>query len=83
MAKFAAPAGLPCRPHTCRASVIAPVAWRQALPAGGFTCISCLSHGWYCQFLEEDLKTPLPRKMTLKDPAKIFEIAGAELQDDP
>jgi hypothetical protein len=20
--------------------------------------------GWYCQFLEEDLKTPLPRKFT-------------------
>jgi hypothetical protein len=22
----------------------------------------------YCQFLEKDLKTPLPRKITLKDP---------------
>lgn len=22
------------------------------------------SNGWYCQFLEEDLKTPLPRKLT-------------------
>ena len=31
--------------------------------------------GWYCQFLEEDLKTPLPRKVRLDDPAKIIEMA--------
>jgi hypothetical protein len=31
--------------------------------------------GWYCQFLEEDLKTPLPRKLTLQDPAKLIEMA--------
>ena len=31
--------------------------------------------GWYCQFLEEDLKTPLPRKITLQDPAKLIELA--------
>jgi len=24
-----------------------------------------LREGWYCQFLEEDLKTPLPKKLTL------------------
>jgi hypothetical protein len=34
-----------------------------------------LREGWFCQFLEEDLKTPLPKKMTLKGPAKLFEIA--------
>jgi hypothetical protein len=34
-----------------------------------------LRNGWYCQFLEEDLKTPLPKKLNLKEPAKIFEIA--------
>jgi len=34
-----------------------------------------LRDGWYCQFLEEDLKTPLPRKVTLDDPAKIYEMA--------
>ena len=28
-----------------------------------------LREGWFCQFLEEDLKTPLPKKLTLKDPA--------------
>lgn len=31
--------------------------------------------GWYCQFLEEDLKTPLPKTTTLDDPARLFEIA--------
>jgi hypothetical protein len=34
-----------------------------------------LSKRWSCQFLEEDLKTPLPRKLTLEDPAKLFEVA--------
>jgi hypothetical protein len=34
-----------------------------------------LREGWFCQFLEEDLKTPLPKKMNLKEPGKIFEIA--------
>ena len=34
-----------------------------------------LCEGWFCQFLEEDLKTPLPRKMSLEDPGKLFEIA--------
>ena len=28
-----------------------------------------------CQFLEEDLKTPLPKTTTLDDPARLFEIA--------
>ncbi len=31
--------------------------------------------GWFCQFLEEDLKTPLPRKITVADEKKIFEMA--------
>jgi hypothetical protein len=31
--------------------------------------------GWYCQFLEADLKTSLPLKLNLDDPAKIIEIA--------
>ena len=30
---------------------------------------------WYCQFLEEDLKTPLPRKLALLNHDKTFEIA--------
>jgi hypothetical protein len=34
-----------------------------------------LSKRWSCQFLEEDLKTSLPRKLTLEDPAKLFEVA--------
>jgi hypothetical protein len=31
--------------------------------------------GWYCQFLEQNLKTPLPRKLRFKSPEKIREIA--------
>jgi len=31
--------------------------------------------GWHCQFLEEDLKTSLPRKVTLDTPAKVIEMA--------
>ena len=34
-----------------------------------------LREDWYCQFLEEDLKTPLPRKVRLKESEKIFEMA--------
>jgi hypothetical protein len=31
--------------------------------------------GWEVQFLEPDLKTPLPRKLTFTDPQKIRELA--------
>ena len=31
--------------------------------------------GWQVQFLEQDLKTPLPRKFTFADPEKIRELA--------
>jgi hypothetical protein len=31
--------------------------------------------GWLCQFLEADLKTPLPRKLTFRAPDKIVELA--------
>jgi hypothetical protein len=31
--------------------------------------------GWYCQFLEEDLKTPLPRKLTFQEPEKVIDMA--------
>jgi hypothetical protein len=31
--------------------------------------------GWSCQFLEADLKTALPRKLNLDDPAKLIEMA--------
>ena len=34
-----------------------------------------LTDGWLCQFLEEDLKTPLHRKVRLDDPAKVIEMA--------
>ena len=31
--------------------------------------------GWYCQFLEEDCQTSLPRKLNFKHPDKIVELA--------
>src|SRR5215471_12964845 len=31
--------------------------------------------GWYCQFLEDDRKTPLPKKLNFKEPEKIVELA--------
>jgi hypothetical protein len=31
--------------------------------------------GWYVQFLEADLRTPLPRKLMFSDPEKIRQIA--------
>jgi hypothetical protein len=30
--------------------------------------------GWHCQFLEEDLKTPLTRKLRFASPNKIVEL---------
>jgi hypothetical protein len=38
--------------------------------------------GWHCQFLEEDLKTPLPRKLAFMSQDMIFQLArrgGAKL----
>jgi hypothetical protein len=34
-----------------------------------------LRDGWRCQFLEEDLKTPLPKKLNFRDVGKLSEIA--------
>jgi hypothetical protein len=31
--------------------------------------------GWHCQFLEEDMKTPLQRALTFADDRKIWEMA--------
>ena len=31
--------------------------------------------GWHCQFLEADLKTPLPKKLTFEHPKEIIELA--------
>lgn len=32
-------------------------------------------NGWHCQFLEQDLKTSLPRKLNLVRQERLFEIA--------
>jgi hypothetical protein len=34
-----------------------------------------LTKEWYCQSLEEDAQTSLPRTIRMKDPDKIFELA--------
>jgi hypothetical protein len=34
-----------------------------------------LREGWNVQFLEEDCRTPLPRRFTFTDPEKIRELA--------
>jgi hypothetical protein len=31
-------------------------------------------HGWQCQFLEADLKTPLPKRLHFASPDKIIEL---------
>jgi hypothetical protein len=33
-----------------------------------------LNNGWYCQFLEEDCRTPLPLKLTFTHSDKILEM---------
>jgi len=33
-----------------------------------------LRQRWHCQFLEEDLKTSLPRKVVLNDAQNLFDI---------
>lgn len=43
-------------------------------------------NAWMCQFLEEDLKTPLPRRLCFRNPEKIRSIVEkvgnfANLQD--
>lgn len=43
-------------------------------------------NAWTCQFLEEDLKTPLPRRFSFRSPEKIRAIVEkvgnfADLQD--
>ena len=34
-----------------------------------------LGQGWYCEFLEKDRKTPLPKKLTFASADKVRELA--------
>jgi hypothetical protein len=74
MGKSAAIVHLPSHLHMCLASVIARALEANA-PRKRIYMHFVLREAWFCQFLEEDLKTPLPKKITLKDSAKLFEIA--------
>ena len=37
-------------------------------------CFFMLNNGWDVQFLEPDLKTPLPRRLTFSTPEKVREL---------
>jgi hypothetical protein len=73
-ARFAAVARTRYRLPTRRANISANAAEDRKPRRRIYMCFM-LSKRWSCQFLEEDLKTPLPRKLTLEDPAKLFEVA--------
>jgi hypothetical protein len=47
---------------------------RQKLPLRRVYMSFMLSGGWYCQFLESDLKTPLPRKLNFATEDKVTEL---------
>jgi hypothetical protein len=48
---------------------------RYDRPSHQVYCYFFKRGGWEVQFLEADLKTPLPRKLTFTDPEKIRELA--------
>jgi hypothetical protein len=48
---------------------------REKSPKRRIYMFFMLRQGWHCQFLEEDLKTPLPRKIAFKEETKLFELA--------
>jgi hypothetical protein len=56
-------------------STIAPYMSRYDRPSHHVYCYFFKRGGWEVQFLEADLKTPLPRKLTFADPEKIRELA--------
>ena len=43
--------------------------------AGAIYMYFMLREGWHCQFLEADLKTPLPKKLNLSSSQKVTETA--------
>jgi hypothetical protein len=48
---------------------------RYDRPSHRVYCTFFLRKRWQVQFCEGDLKTPLPRQLTFKDPEKIRELA--------
>jgi hypothetical protein len=47
---------------------------RQKLPLRRVYMSFMLCKGWHCQFLEEDLKTPLPHKLKFATEDKVVEL---------
>jgi hypothetical protein len=48
---------------------------RWSRPSHRVYMVFFIRNGWYVQFLEQDCRTPLPRKFNFRDPEKIREIA--------
>jgi hypothetical protein len=48
---------------------------RYDRPSNRVYMVFFLRSGWHVQFLEQDCRTPLPRKFTFRDPEKIRELA--------
>jgi hypothetical protein len=61
-------------PHTPGEQLCARCASRKKPPRRVYMHFMTQS-GWHCQFLEEDLKTPLPLKLNLLKSDKLFELA--------
>jgi len=61
------------RPHTIGEQLCAACQARS--PRRRVYMYFMLRERWHCQFMEEDLKTPMARRLVLRDPAKLLEIA--------
>ena len=49
---------------------------RQERPSHRVYLSFFFGQGWYCQFFETDLKTPLPKKLTFASANKVRELAA-------
>lgn len=71
-------------PHTPGEQLCARCAAQRKPPRRVY--MNFQSHtGWHCSFLEEDVRTPLPRKLNLLRSDQLFEIAergGRQLTTD-
>ena len=51
------------------------IPWPQDVRHRVYMSFQC-RYGWHCQFLEQDLKTPLPRKLHFKSAEKVIELVA-------
>ena len=74
-ARSAAIAKSPSPHRTFPANIFAPACAASRTPRRRVYMSFMHREGWHCQFLEEDLKTSLPCKVTLDTPTKLIEMA--------